>query len=68
MGSERLSVIAETPLTDEAERRQLRRAIVEAGVGIDVSIAKVYLVPPRFLVKSSAGKPSRRANRRGSSG
>ncbi len=63
LGSERLSVIAETALTDEAERRQLRRTIVEAGMGIDVSIAKVYLVPPRFLVKSSAGKPSRSANR-----
>lgn len=63
LGSERLSVIAETALTEEVERRRLRRAIVEAGMGIDVSIAEVYLVPPRFLVKSSAGKPSRRANK-----
>jgi fatty-acyl-CoA synthase len=63
LGSERLSVIAETSLGDDAERRQLRRAIVEAGMAVDVSIAKVYLVPPRFLVKSSAGKPSRSANR-----
>jgi acyl-CoA synthetase (AMP-forming)/AMP-acid ligase II len=63
LGSERLCVIAETPLTVEAQRRQLRRAIVVAGMGIDVSIAKVYLVPPRFLVKSSAGKLSRSANK-----
>jgi len=63
LGSERLSVIAETPLTEEVERRQLRRAIIEAGMGIDISIANVYLVPPRFLVKSSAGKPSRWANK-----
>jgi acyl-CoA synthetase (AMP-forming)/AMP-acid ligase II len=62
-GSERLSIVAETPLTDEAERRQLRMAIIKAGMGIDVSITNVYLVPPRFLVKSSAGKLSRSANR-----
>jgi acyl-CoA synthetase (AMP-forming)/AMP-acid ligase II len=62
-GSERLSVVAETPLTDEADRQQLRMAIIKAGMGIDVSIANVYLAPPRFLVKSSAGKPSRSANR-----
>jgi hypothetical protein len=30
---------------------------------MDVTIARVYLVPPRWLIKSSAGKPSRSANR-----
>jgi fatty-acyl-CoA synthase len=62
-GSERLSIIAETPLTDEVERRQLRMEIIKAGMGIDISITNVYLVPARFLVKSSAGKPSRSANK-----
>jgi fatty-acyl-CoA synthase len=62
-GTERLSVIAETPLTDETERRQLRMAIIKAGMNIDVTITNVYLVTPRFLVKSSAGKPSRSANK-----
>jgi fatty-acyl-CoA synthase len=62
-GSERLSVVAETPLTDEAERRKLRMEIIKAGMAIDVTITNVYLVPPRFLVKSSAGKPSRSANK-----
>jgi len=62
-GTERLSVVAETHLTDEAQRRQLRMAIVKAGMGIDVTITNVYLVPPRFLVKSSAGKPSRSGNK-----
>jgi acyl-CoA synthetase (AMP-forming)/AMP-acid ligase II len=62
-GSERLSVVVETPLTDESKLKQLRTAIVRAGMGIDVSITNVYLVPPRFLIKSSAGKPSRSANR-----
>jgi hypothetical protein len=57
------SIVAETPLTDEAERCQLRMAIIKAGMTIDVTITNVYLVPPRFLVKSSAGKPSRSANK-----
>ncbi len=61
--SERLSGVAETSLTDEAERRQLRIAIIKAGMSTDVTISNVYLVPPRFLVKSSAGKPSRSANK-----
>jgi fatty-acyl-CoA synthase len=62
-GSERLSVIAETALTDEADRRKLRMEIIKAGMAIDLTITNVYLVPPRFLVKSSSGKPSRSANK-----
>jgi acyl-CoA synthetase (AMP-forming)/AMP-acid ligase II len=62
-GSERLSVIAETPLTDETELRKLRLEIIKAGMAIDLTITNVYLVAPRFLVKSSAGKPSRSANK-----
>jgi fatty-acyl-CoA synthase len=62
-GTERLSIVAETPLTDDAERRQLRMAIIKAGMTIDVTISNVYLVPPRFLIKSSAGKPSRSVNK-----
>ena len=30
---------------------------------MDLSIRKIYLVPTRWLIKSSAGKPSRKANR-----
>jgi len=41
----------------------LQRAVVAAGMQIDVTIAQVHLVPPRWLIKSSAGKPSRSANR-----
>jgi len=62
-GSERLSVVVETPLTDEAKLKQLRTVILMAGMSIDVSITNVYLVSPRFLIKSSAGKPSRNANK-----
>lgn len=31
-------------------------------MSIDVTISNIYLVPPRWLIKSSAGKPSRKAN------
>jgi len=62
-GSERLSVVAETTLTNDADHRRLRMEIIKAGMRIDVTITNVYLVPPRFLVKSSAGKPSRSANK-----
>ena|SRR5215469_3151075 len=62
-GSERLSVVAETILADEAGRRKLRLEIIKAGMSVDVTITNVYLVPPRFLIKSSAGKLSRAANK-----
>jgi hypothetical protein len=56
-------VVAETSIHDEAARRLLTREIIKAGMSVDVSIARVYLVPPRFLIKSSSGKPSRSANK-----
>jgi len=62
-GTEAVAVVAETGLEGERERKQLTRAIVKAGMAVDVTIAKVFLVPPRWLIKSSAGKPSRKANR-----
>jgi fatty-acyl-CoA synthase len=63
LGSEHISVIAETHLSAEAEQKHLRLEIVKAGMAIDVSIRQIYLVPPRWLIKSSAGKPSRKANK-----
>jgi acyl-CoA synthetase (AMP-forming)/AMP-acid ligase II len=63
LGTERLCVMVETEITDEAGLKRLRMNILKAGMAIDVTIANVYLVPPRFLIKSSAGKPSRQANK-----
>ncbi len=62
-GTEQLCVVAETPLREEKALKELRLAIVLACMGIDVTASRVYLAPPRWLIKSSAGKPSRRANR-----
>jgi fatty-acyl-CoA synthase len=61
-GTEHVCVVAETALPEE-EQRTLRRRVLEAGMAIDVSISRVHFVPPRWLIKSSAGKPSRSANR-----
>ena len=63
LGSEQVSVIAETDLSDKQSRKTLRMDIIKAGMSIDVTIAAVHLVPGRWLIKSSAGKPSRSANK-----
>jgi len=63
LGSEQIAVIAESGISNEQMQRKLKMDVIEAGMSIDVSITKVYLVPPRWLIKSSAGKPSRRANK-----
>jgi fatty-acyl-CoA synthase len=62
-GTEQVYVIAETTYEDPAQRKALRSAIVEAAMRIDITLAKVLLAPPRWLIKSSSGKPSRSANR-----
>jgi len=63
IGSEQISIIAETNVRIEAEQSNLKMEIIKAGMAIDLSIKRVYLVPPRWLIKSSAGKPSRKANK-----
>jgi acyl-CoA synthetase (AMP-forming)/AMP-acid ligase II len=63
LGTEHVAVIAETAVTSEHDRKALRLEIVKAGMGSGITIAHVYLVPPRWLIKSSAGKPSRAGSR-----
>jgi fatty-acyl-CoA synthase len=63
LGSEHVAVIAETSITSEPDRKALRLEIVKAGMASAITIASVYLVPPRWLIKSSAGKPSRKGSR-----
>ena len=62
-GTEQICVVAETEEKNESGLRALRRAIAEAGIRIDAAISRVYLVPPRWLVKSSSGKLSRKLNK-----
>jgi len=63
LGTEKVSVVAETKLETDKDKNRLRIDILKAGMSIDINIGKVYLAPPRWLIKSSAGKPSRRANK-----
>jgi fatty-acyl-CoA synthase len=62
LGTEQVSVIAETNLENEEEFDKLRVDIIRAGMSVNVNIHQVYLAPPRWLIKSSSGKPSRKAN------
>ena len=63
LGTEQVYVVAETRLEDKIKREELRAEIRQAVSGIDVTLRKIYLVPPRWLIKSSAGKPGRKANK-----
>lgn len=64
LGTEQISVVAETKLDNEIEFRKLSLDIVEVGMSMNVNIHTVYLVPQRWLMKSSSGKPSRKANKK----
>ncbi len=62
-GTQTVCVLAETEIMEEKKRADLILAIKQAGMGIDVTLAQVYLVPLRSLIKSSSGKISRKMNR-----
>jgi fatty-acyl-CoA synthase len=62
LGSEQVSVAVETKISGNTGQSELKLAVVRAAAMVDVTVRKVYVVPPRWLIKSSAGKPSRRAN------
>ncbi|MFC2083932.1 AMP-binding protein [Bacteroidota bacterium] len=63
LGTEQVSIVAETKFETEDDLKILRKNIVRTGMNFDVNIHEVYLVPPRWLIKSSSGKPSRKTNR-----
>jgi len=62
-GTQDVCVIAETLYESEQEKSALKLAIRQAAMDIDITINAVYLVLPRWLMKSSAGKLSRKANK-----
>jgi fatty-acyl-CoA synthase len=63
MGTEQVSVVAETKSETESEKNLIRMNMLKSAMAIDINIHKIYFVPPRWLIKSSAGKPSRKANK-----
>ncbi|MCC6549265.1 MAG: AMP-binding protein [Ignavibacteriaceae bacterium] len=63
VGTEVLCVIVESEATTPKEKADLRVKILENALANDQSISRIYIVPPRWLIKSSAGKPSRKHNK-----
>lgn len=62
-GTQQVCVIAETSCESELEKDTLKLEIIKAGMAIDVTISMVVFVPLRWLIKSSSGKLSRKANK-----
>jgi acyl-CoA synthetase (AMP-forming)/AMP-acid ligase II len=65
LGTEDIVVVAEVErdelLTGAAEIERELRSLVVAGMG--VAIRSIFLKPPKWIVKSTAGKPARSATR-----
>jgi fatty-acyl-CoA synthase len=62
VGTEHVCVILETSL-ESSDHAALRKRVIEAVRNIDITLSELHVVPPRWLIKSSSGKPSRGANR-----
>jgi acyl-CoA synthetase (AMP-forming)/AMP-acid ligase II len=65
VGTEEIVVVAEVEKPEvlanpDAVQAEIRRLIVE---GIGVSVREIFLKPPRWIVKSTAGKAARSATR-----
>ncbi|HYX93224.1 MAG TPA: hypothetical protein VE782_16780 [Myxococcaceae bacterium] len=58
LGTEIVCVVAETEEEEERGRRALRMAVIRAGMQVDVTISRVYLVPPRWMIIPRNGAPS----------
>jgi acyl-CoA synthetase (AMP-forming)/AMP-acid ligase II len=63
LGTDVVAVVAESNAETSEEKKKLKMAIMKAGIENDQNISRIYIVPARWLIKSSAGKPSRKANR-----
>ena len=61
-GTEKICIIAETSC-DEVDKERLKINILKAVMEIDLTVSEVYLVPPKWLIKTSSGKPCRKTNK-----
>ncbi|MEO8453195.1 MAG: AMP-binding protein, partial [Gemmatimonadota bacterium] len=62
LGTGRIAVVVETEEAGREARLGLRSRVVHVGAEFDLSISSVFIAPPRWLIKSSSGKLSRREN------
>jgi acyl-CoA synthetase (AMP-forming)/AMP-acid ligase II len=61
-GTEDVVVVAEADTEDETERQQIADAIRQRVTqGSDVALRRVQVVGPKWLIKTSSGKPARLA-------
>ena len=63
LGTQTICAIVETSI-DKDKQKDLKGNIKRACMSIDISISDIYLVPARWLIKSSSGKPSRNINKK----
>lgn len=64
LGTEDVVIVAETDTDDEDARAVIAEAIRDHLTrNSDVAVRTVYLVPSRWLIKTSSGKVARSANR-----
>jgi len=64
VGTEDVVMVAEADTADSAERQRLADAIRERITrSSDVTLRKVHIVGPRWVLKTSSGKTARAANR-----
>ena len=62
-GTEAVAVICESDAAGTPGEAVVMKAASAAAAAVGVMVRTVHIVPPRWLIKSSAGKPSRAANR-----
>lgn len=64
IGSERLAILAETSVTDSAEKKQITNQIrARIASELNVSASIIRLLPPKWLIKSTSGKMARNENK-----
>ena len=61
-GTGRIAVVVETNDAEPEAVLKLRGRIARLGAGLDLSLGDIFVAPPRWLIKSSSGKLSRRDN------
>lgn len=61
-GTGQIAVVVETAETALAELKALRSRVARVGADFDVPINHVFFAQPRWLIKSSSGKLSRKDN------
>jgi fatty-acyl-CoA synthase len=64
MGSERLAILAETEVDDDAAKKLITNKIrTQITNELTVSASIIRLMPPRWLIKSTSGKMARNENK-----